>query len=150
MLVGLPNSYKLVHRTSFHRKELQMPLTERTFPLGTQTKNKKTTTTTTKIPVKQRTCFNCEFCKTQRNEKQLCALYKAIIKTKNRCNAWKQVVDAVVSDNPLQGTLELYDTTPTTTVDADISPRIAEKLAERRKNHKTFALELVKRYAKKP
>ena len=125
-----------------------MPIIERTLPQGTRRKIKKTTTTTTKIPVKQRTCFNCEFCKTQRNEKQLCALYKAVIKTKNRCNAWKQVVDVVVSDNLLQGTLKLYDTT--TTTNTDISPRIAEKLAERRKNHKTFALELVKRYVKKP
>ena len=125
-----------------------MSLIERTLPQGARRKIKKTTTTTTKIPVKQRTCFNCEFCKTQRNEKQLCALYKAVIKTKNRCNAWKQVVDVVVSDNPLQGTPKLYDTT--TTTNTDILPRIAEKLAERRKNHKTFALELVKRYAKKP
>lgn len=127
-----------------------MSLIKRTFPLGTQTKNKKTTTTTTKIPAKQRSCFNCEFCKTQRNEKQLCALFKTVVKSKNRCNAWKQVVVAVDIINFSQGTLELYDTTPTTTVDADISPRIAEKLAERRKNHKTFGLELVKRYAKKP
>ena len=127
-----------------------MSLIERTLPQGTRRKIKKTTSGSTKIPVKQRTCFNCEFCKTQRNEKQLCALYKAVIKTKNRCNAWKQVVDVVVSDNPLQGTLKLYDTTTTITTNTDISPRIAEKLAERRKNHKTFALELVERYAKKP